>query len=251
MIDARIAALYARMDLVVDHYPERAVERMRAFALGTAFFPAGAGLVPPSRPLPAHPVMIVAHVFDAPSFAYALGAGGGSERTEGNRTWAGLRVLFERAGLSPERCFLTNALVGVKVGRPCGPVAAGPEYRRQCAEFLREQILGVRPRVIVTLGAPAMVMLKAADVDLAARWRSYQTLAALDRAEPPAYAAHDVRFGAHMVRRVVALGHTCSWASRRIYRGERGARADASLLRDVLTGLDDAELAENARDSRA
>ena len=247
MIDARIAALYARMDRIVDRYPERAVRRMHAFALGTAFFPAGAGLAPPGRHLPADAVMIVAHVFDAPSFAYALSAGGGSERTEGNRTWAGLRVLLERAGLSLERCFLTNALVGVKVGRPCGPVAGGPEYRRQCAAFLREQILAVLPSVIVTLGAPAMVMLKAADDDLAARWRDYKTLAQLDRSEPPAYTAYDVRFGVHMVRRVVALGHTCSWASRRVYRGERGARADAALLRDVLTELDDSERAENAR----
>ena len=251
MIDARIAALYARMDLVVDQYPERAVERMRAFALGTAFFPAGAGLVPPGRPLPAEPVMLVAHVFDAPSFAYALGPGGGSERTLGNRTWAGLRLLLERAGLPAERCFLTNALVGVKVGRPCGPVTAGPAYRRQCAEFLREQILGVRPSVIVTLGAPAMTMLKAADADLAERWRAYETLAALDCAEPPAHAARDVRFGAHVVRRVVALGHTCSWASRRVYGGERGARADAALLRDVLASVGDAELSEDRRDVRA
>ena len=251
MIDARIAALYARMDRVVDHYPERAVERMGAFALGTAFFPAGAGLVPPGRPLPADPVMIVAHVFDAPSFAYALGAGGGCERTERNRTWVGLRALLERAGLSVERCFLTNALVGVKTGPPCGAVAAGPDYRRQCAAFLRDQVLAVRPRVIVTLGAPAMTILKAADADLAARWHGYDTLAALDRAEPPAYTANDVRFGSHVVRRVVALGHTCSWASRRTYRGERGARADAALLRDALVSLDDTERVEDARNARA
>ena len=250
MIDARIAALYARMDRVVDRYPERAVERMRAFALGTAFFPAGAGLVPPGRPLPADPVMFVAHVFDAPSFAYVLGPGGGSERTERNRTWAGLRALLDGAALAQERCFLTNALVGVKVGRPCGPVAAGPQYRRQCATFLREQVLAVRPRVIVTLGTPAMTVLKAADADLAERWHAYETLGALDRANPPAHVESDVRFGSHVVRRVVALGHSCSWASRRIYRGERGARADAALLRDALAGLGDPERAENARDAR-
>ena len=250
MIDARIAALYARLDSVVDRYPERAVERMGAFALGTAFFPAGAGLVPPGRALPPDPVMIVAHVFDAPSFAYALGAGGGSERTERNRTWVGLRVLLEGAGVAVERCFLTNALAGVKVGRPCGPVAAGPRYRKQCATFLREQVLAIRPVLIATLGTPAMTMLKAADEDLAARWHAYDTLGALDRAEPPAHSARDVRFGGYAVRRVVALGHTCSWASRRIYRGERGARADAALLRDALAEADDAECFEDARNTR-
>ena len=69
MIDSRIAALYGQLDRLIDAYPDRAVRRMHAFALGTAFFPAGAGLVPPNRPLPSHPVMIVAHVFDEPSFS--------------------------------------------------------------------------------------------------------------------------------------------------------------------------------------
>jgi hypothetical protein len=249
VIDARLAALYEGMDRIVDRYPEHAVARMHAFALGTAFFPAGAGLVPPGRALPAEPVMIVAHVFDAPSFAYALGAGGGSERTDRNRTWLGLRVLLERAGLALERCFLTNALVGVKVGRPCGPVAAGPRYRAQCAAFLHEQVRTVRPSLIATLGAPAMTILKAASDDLAARWRAYGTLAALDRAEPPAHRARDVRFGEHVARRVVALGHTCSWASRRAYGGEFGARADAAVLRDALAEIDDSEGRENLRNT--
>jgi hypothetical protein len=250
VIDARLAALYESMDRIVDRYPEHAIRRMPAFAFGTAFFPAGAGLVPPGRALPAEPVMIVAHVFDAPSFAHALGAGGGSERTEHNRTWLGLRLLLERAGLALERCFLTNALVGVKVGRPCGAVAAGPRYRSQCAAFLLEQVRAVRPSLIATLGAPAMTMLKAASDDLSGRWRAYGTLAALDRAEPPAYTTRDVRFGDHVARRVVALGHTCSWASRRAYRGELGARADAAVLRDALADAGDSQGRENLRNTR-
>lgn len=82
-----------------------------------------------------------------------------------------------------------------------------------------------------------MTLLKAASEDLTARWRSYATLADLDRADPPAHAAHDVRFAGYVVPRVVALSHTCSWASRRSYRGERGARADAALLRDALASF--------------
>ena len=234
MIDSRITALYGELDRFFEVYPERAVRRMHAFALGTAFFPAGAGLVPPNRTLPSHPVMIVAHVFDEPSFLYALGAGGGSERIDRNRTWLGLRALLERAGLPLERCFLTNALAGVKLGPACGPVAAGSVYRRACEAFMLEQVRAIRPAVVVTLGAPAMLVLKAASGDLERRWRGYRTLAALDRADPPAHVARNVAFATHVVRSVVALGHTCSWASPRMYGGERGARADAALLRDAL-----------------
>ena len=234
MIDERIAALYARMDSIVATYPSHAVRAMNAFALGTAFFPAGAGLWPPGRALASEPVMIVAHVFDAPSYAYALGPGGGSEQIERNRTWTGLRLLLARAGLASERCFLTNALIGVKVGATCGHVAAGAAYRRDCAAFLREQVLAIRPLVIATLGSPAMLVLKAASDDLALRWRGFSTLESLDRATPNVSPAADVRFGAHVVRRVVPLSHTCSWTSRRAYANERGARADAALLRDAL-----------------
>ena len=234
MIDARIAALSASLDEYVPQYPPHAVERPTAFALGTAFFPVGSGLWKPREALPSTPIAIVAHVFDASSVAYALGPGGGNERIDGNRTWQGLRTLLERAGVSIEACWLTNALMGVKVGKPCGPVAAGKGYHRACAAFLRAQIETVQPRVVATLGSSAMRVLRAASDDLGERWKGYETLDALDRAEPPAHAQRDVRFGEHVVARVVALSHTCSWTSRRSYRGERGARADAALLRDAV-----------------
>ena len=97
-----------------------------------------------------------------------------------------------------------------------------------------EQVLAIRPAVVVTLGAPAMLVLKAASADLGHRWQAFRTLAALDRAVPPAHIVRNVAFGSHVTRSVVALSHTCSWASTRIYAGERGARADAMLLRDAL-----------------
>ena len=50
-----------------------------------------------------------------------------------------------------------------------------------------------------------------------------RTLAALDRHQPPLHAQRDVRFGAHVVRRVVALSHTCAWASGRTYGNRLGA----------------------------
>ena len=237
MIDSRITALYASLDDYVHDYPVHAVDRLPAFALGTAFFPVGTGLWRPQDALPRDPIAIVAHVFDAPSVAYALGPGCGSERFAGNRTWQGLQRLLDGAGISIEDCWLTNALMGVKVGPPCGNVAAGVRYRQACARFLGAQIEAVRPRVIATLGSPAMRMLRAASDDLQERWLGFETLAALDRTQPPASVQHDVRFGAHVVRRVVALSHTCSWASRRTYRNERGARADAALLHDAVASL--------------
>jgi len=74
-------------------------------------------------------------------------------------------------------------------------VAAGAAYRRECAAFLRDQVLAIRPRVIATLGSPAMLVLKAASEDLRGRWHGYTTLRALDGAQPSAALAGHVRFG--------------------------------------------------------
>ncbi len=237
MIDARIAALHDRLARAVTTYPERAVTAVPAFAFGTAFFPVGAGLWEPNAPLPDDPIAIVAHVFDAASVAYALGPGNGSERIADNRTWRGLLTLLERADIDVRRCFLTNAYMGVKVGDPCGPVGGGRAFRAACEAFLGEQVRAVRPRAIVTLGLPAALALRAASEDLGRRWAGVARLADLD-AEPARYVASDVNFGDHDVRRVVALGHTCSWTSRRTYDGERGARADAAILRDAIALAD-------------
>ncbi len=232
MIDARIAALHDRLASAITAYPAHAVAAVPAFALGTAFFPVGAGLWEPQAPLPDDAIAIVAHVFDAASVAYALGPGNGSERIAGNRTWRGLLTLLERAEIDVRRCFLTNAYMGVKRGGPCGPIGGGRLYRAACETFLGEQIRAIRPRVVATLGLPAALALRAASEDLAARWSGVARLADLDVA-PARSAERDVAFGAHVVHGVVALHHTCSWASRRVYRGERGARADAALLRDA------------------
>lgn len=47
----------------------------------------------------------------------------------------------------------------------------------------------------------------------------------------------DVAFADVVVPRVVALGHTCSWTSRRLYAGELGAKADAALLHDAAADV--------------
>lgn len=106
-------------------YPPHAVARAQAFAVGTAFFPVGAGLWWPGTPLAERPIALIAHVFDEASYRFALGAGEGSERVAGNRTWAGLRRVLALADADIADCFLTNALMGIKVGPATGAVRAG------------------------------------------------------------------------------------------------------------------------------
>ena len=234
-VDPRIADLYSEMDAYVGVYPAHAVERADAFALGTAFFPVGAGLWRPGTTLGQRPIVIVAHIFDGPSYRYALGPGGGNERVSGNRTWLGLRKVLDLAEIDIESCFLTNALMGIKTGRATGAVRGGRAYRSQCAAFLARQLQVLAPRLVVSLGVHAMTLLALAVPALGEIWRHATTVTALDLAVPPSNVVRAIRLRDDLAIDVAVLRHPCTWtnASRPGCTG-RGARADAEILRRAM-----------------
>ncbi|GAC1524433.1 MAG: hypothetical protein NVS2B3_19820 [Vulcanimicrobiaceae bacterium] len=207
-----------------------------AFVFGTAFFPVGAGLWRPELGLSERPIAFVAHVFDDASYRFALGPGCGDERIAGNRTWLGLRRVLALAEVPIEACFLTNALVGVKVGAATGAVRAGTRYRAQCAAYLRRQIEIVRPRLVVTLGSHAMVLARDALPALDRAWGAATTLTALDRMEPPRHVVRGVAVAANLAVDVAALRHPCTWTNApRAGCDGRGPFADADILRRAAT----------------
>lgn len=234
-LDPTIAALFTEMDSYVVEYPAPAVARMVAFARGTAFFPLGSGRFEAGSALPARPIAIVAHVFDEASYRHALGAGGGHERIDRNRTWVGLRRVLELAGVDIRDCFLTNALMGVKAGPATGAVRAGPQYRAACAAFLGRQLTLVRPRLVVALGAHAVGILREAVPGLDTFWGGARSIATLDERAPPAHIVRGVAISAEAQADVAVLRHPCAWTNlpRPGCRG-RGHEADADVLRRAL-----------------
>lgn len=245
-VDPRIAGLYAELDDYVTAYPPHAVARAQAFAVGTAFFPVGAGLWWPGTPLAERPIALIAHVFDEASYRFALGAGEGSERVAGNRTWAGLRRVLALADADIADCFLTNALMGIKVGPATGAVRAGVCYRAQCAAYLARQLEVIRPRLVVTLGSHALQVLRQAVPALADAWDGFATMAAIDAASPPRHIVRGVTLSGDCVVDIAVLRHPCTWtnAPRRGCSG-RGLAADAEILRRAR-----APAADGARDLR-
>jgi uracil-DNA glycosylase family 4 len=126
---------------------------------GTAFFPGGSGLWrgPVARgPMPAlfpdSPVMFVGHNFDSIRAFDKAFLNGGEVNGE---FWRRLSAILAGAGLSPESCFFTNALMGLKPGSATGSMPSVHGYREQCALFLRKQIEIVRPCAVVALGVKA------------------------------------------------------------------------------------------------
>jgi uracil-DNA glycosylase family 4 len=102
---------------------------------------------------PSSPVMFVGHNFDcARGYGISIARGGEVE----GQFWTRLLRVLEAAGLGPESCFFTNALMGLKPGSAEGPMPSVPGYREQCKEFLRRQVEIVRPCAIVALGSDAI-----------------------------------------------------------------------------------------------
>ena len=152
-------------DLVVSYDPNvgKTGAAVSELICGTAFFPGGSGLWRGStsfgssfgalpRLFPDAPVMFVGHNFDSIS-AYEKSARNGGEAQ--SFFWRILLDYLSRAGIDPERCFFTNALMGLKPGSAVGTMPGGAGYHDECRRFLKRQIELVQPSLIVALGQKA------------------------------------------------------------------------------------------------
>ena len=146
---------------VINYYPDvgRTATTVEGLIGGTAVFPGGAGLWRGEQDggalpelFPDCPVMFVGHNFDSEE-AYRRSL---ARRGEvGGQFWQRLLMMLRFAGLQPSECFFTNVLMGTKPGSATGKMPSVPGYREQCAAYLLEQALIVKPRAVVAVGAEA------------------------------------------------------------------------------------------------
>ena len=150
----------------LERYP-RGVVKIPQPVDGTAFFAAGPGLYcdqPPSiagfPPFPVGKTVFVGNNLDADGpYRERLASGvAHGDRCHPMRTWRGLYQLLDAAELDPHDCFFTNAYVGLVEGdKPTGrfPGASDPGFSAWCEDFLRLQIVTMKPAVLATIGADA------------------------------------------------------------------------------------------------
>jgi hypothetical protein len=153
--------LRALTDTVVSYHPtvRRTGGTMDGLIAGTSSFPGGTGLwrgqanggaLP--ELFPQNPVMFIAHNFDSDrGFALSYARRGEAE----GEFWKRLLVLIDAAELSPDECFFTNALMGLKPGKAEGEMPSVSGYKDQCYRFLRLQVEIVQPRALIVLGVKA------------------------------------------------------------------------------------------------
>ena len=129
--------LFAEMQETIGEYPEGTVP-VWARIRGTAFFPGGSGLWRPtdSDRLPTMPdgqVMVIGQdYYTRAGYLEFLHAG----QELNTQTWRELRKLFVAARLAEDRCFFTNAWMGLRSeGRATGRYAGARDrgFTRRCS----------------------------------------------------------------------------------------------------------------------
>lgn len=108
------------------------------------------------------------------------------ESTKGP-TWRNLLALLDRVRVGPERCFFTNAYMGLRAGsKNTGrfPGTRYPGFVERCRVFSGERIKAQEPRLILTLDSHVPAVLAPLSENLAP-WRDRASLKLLDDAGYP------------------------------------------------------------------
>jgi hypothetical protein len=107
-------------------------------------------------------VMVVGHNFDAVD-KFRLSVARGMEAL-GALSWRKLLEVLDVADVHPEKCFFTNALMGLQPFKSVGQLETTPRFRQECRDFFEVQCEIVRPRAVVVLGEPAKTEVKQTNI---------------------------------------------------------------------------------------
>lgn len=159
---------------------------VRGEIAGVAFFPGGNGTFDNSTSLAGKPVMILGQDFDTEANFDAAKRNKGESLT-GNATWRNLLKLLQEADISPEACFFTNAIMGVrKAGKNTGksPGFKDPAFLQECRRFFLEQLVLQQPQLVLALGLQVAAFLAPLAPELA-NWEKHKSLTDIDTHDSP------------------------------------------------------------------
>ncbi|WP_170170185.1 uracil-DNA glycosylase family protein [Hymenobacter perfusus] len=212
---------------------------------GRAFFPGGKGTFDDSSIISDKPIMVVGQDFDVEAnFSKAEAAG--QENIKQNPTWRNLLALLEEVRISPQSCFFTNAIMGVRVDLSPGsqnkqkntgdsPAFKHPDFIIECQDFFLKQLEMQRPRLILVLGKMPAKFLATMVEDLRP-WKQLQTITEIDNAGQQLMC--DATFSNDVKTTLVLLTHPSfrhlNIQKRRYKNNLTGAEAELEMLKDAL-----------------
>jgi hypothetical protein len=109
---------------------------------GLAFFPGGKGTFSNGNTVSDKDIMILGQDFDCET-NFAISKKNKKEDINKNPTWRNLLAILKEVDISPDNCFFTNAILGVRkgsLGTGKSPAFRDPNFIKDCQNFFLNQI---------------------------------------------------------------------------------------------------------------
>jgi len=182
--------------------------------------------------------MVVGHNFDCEK-GYNRSFEARTERST-SPTWGPLSKVILNAGIKLERCFFTNAYMGLKAGDKAQgkfPGSLDSAFVKRCSAFLLHQIREQRPNLVLVLGLEAVQIVASISQDLD-MWRqvtSLEDIYRLDRQGRSPVVSAFFEGMDHNVK-VALLVHPCNRhvnAKGRSFGSIKGPSAEVAILKEL------------------
>ena len=221
----------------IDKFPYPATMKMvKGEIPNRAFFPGGKGTFGNGNIISDKDIMILGQDFDCED-NFEVSKKNGKEDIKKNPTWRNLLAILSEVNISPDNCFFTNAIMGVRrgdKGTGKSPAFRNPEFIHACQDFFLEQIELQKPKAIFVLGKFTAIFL----ADLSERlncWKKIQNFETLDKNKYQVIT--NVVFGNDVKTNLVLLTHPSYrhanvW--RRKYDGKSGPEAEINMIQAIL-----------------
>jgi uracil-DNA glycosylase len=224
----------------VEPYPHGVVPVTDRFE-GFTFFPGGTGLygTSPSNPFPSMPVggvMVVGHnLFSQRKYdemLLTLRAKGLLETQ--STSWRNLGSLLDSAGVPKDKCFFTNAYMGlIDADSSIGEFPTTPEFTQKCVDFFKVQLQVMQPRLILSLGRHVAPFLSVVFEELEGRWvnkkNNFLTFNKIDTSKNAYIDEIRVQGLEHKVA-MLALRHPSFQVAKRTFEDKVNRAAEIALL---------------------
>ncbi len=202
---------------------------------GQAFFPGGKGTFLNDDNLSHREIMILGQDFDSEK-NYKITVKAGREDIEKNPTWKNMLGFLKSLDISPNNCFFTNSILGIRRGESGtgkSPAFRSKAFIRDCQQFFLYQTEIQKPKIIFVLGKHVAEFLSDTSDDLKC-WARVKNFASIDNSEKQIVTA---TFQNGVTSKLILLTHPSFRPSnihRRKYLDYAGNKAEMEMVKSIL-----------------
>jgi hypothetical protein len=216
-------------------YPD-SMKMVKGEIEGRAFFPGGKGTFSNGNTVSDKDIMILGQDFDCEA-NFEVSKTNKKEDINKNPTWRNLLAILKEANISPDNCFFTNAILGVRkgsLGTGKSPAFRDSNFIKDCQNFFLYQIETQKPKAIFVLGKFAAQFLSKTSSKLNC-WAGIKNFKTIDQQQ--FQLQKNVIFNNGIKSNLVLLTHPSYRpvnVSRRTYNGESGHNAELNMIKAVF-----------------